>query len=50
MSNFGKILAFQSIMPYLSQDEQNKLAQTLGMSIEEINKRLVRKIRKMNLY
>ena len=43
MSDFNKVLAFQSIMPYLSKDEQNKLAQTLGMSIEEINKRLVGK-------
>lgn len=43
MSDFSKIVAFQGIMPYLSQDEQNKLAQTLGMSIEEINKRLVGK-------
>lgn len=43
MSDFSKILAFQGIMPYLSKDEQNKLAQTLGMSIEEINKRLVGK-------
>lgn len=43
MSDFSKILAFQRIMPYLSKDEQSKLAQTLGMSMEEINKRLVGK-------
>ncbi|WP_294363047.1 hypothetical protein [uncultured Clostridium sp.] len=43
MSDFNKILAFQNMMPYLSEDEQNKLAQTLGMKIEEIIKRLVGK-------
>ena len=43
MSDFSRIMAFQGIRHYLSQDEQNKVAQTLGMSIEEIDKRLVGK-------
>lgn len=43
MSDFNKIVAFRNMMPYLSKDEQNKLAQTLGMTMEEISKRLVGK-------
>lgn len=40
MSDLNKILAFNQIMPYLSKAEQNRLADTLGMSIENIETRL----------
>ena len=40
MSDLNKILAFHQIMPYLSKTEQNRLADTLGMSIENIETRL----------
>lgn len=43
MSDFNKVLAFQSIMPYLDKDKQAELAKTLGMDINEINRRLVGK-------
>lgn len=43
MSDFNKIVAFQQIMPYLSKQEQENLANTLGMDLENIEKRLVGK-------
>lgn len=43
MSDFNKILAFQNMIPYLSLEEQDRLAQTLGMDIEEVKRRLVGK-------
>jgi Holliday junction resolvase len=43
MSDFNKVLAFQNMMPYLNKDQQEQLASTLGMSLEEIERRLVGK-------
>ncbi|WP_099204947.1 hypothetical protein [Scatolibacter rhodanostii] len=43
MSDFNKILAFQQIMPYLNKEEQENLANTLNMDLQEIEKRLVGK-------
>lgn len=43
MSDFNKILAFQSMMPYLTKEKQVELATTLGMSLDEIEQRLVGK-------
>ena len=43
MSDFNKILAFQQIMPYLNKDEQEELATTMGMDLQEIKRRLVGK-------
>lgn len=43
LSDFNKILAFQAVMAYLNEEEQKNLAQTLGMEIEEIEKRLIGK-------
>ena len=43
MSDFNKIVAFQQIMPYLNKEDQEKLAITLGMNLQEIKKRLVGK-------
>jgi hypothetical protein len=43
MSDFNKVLAFQNIMPYLNQEQQEELANTLGLSLETIQQRLVGK-------
>ena len=43
MSDFNKIMAFQQMMPYLNKEQQEKLADTLGMDLQEIEKRLVGK-------
>ena len=43
MSDFNKIMAFQQMMPYLNKEQQEKLAITLGMDLQEIERRLVRK-------
>lgn len=43
MSDFNKIIAFQQIMPYLDKEQQENLANTLGMELEEIERRLVGK-------
>lgn len=43
MSDFNKILAFQQMMPYLTKEQQEELAATLGMDLEEIERRLVGK-------
>lgn len=40
MSDFNKILAYDQIMPYLDQPAREAIANTLGMSIEEMEKRL----------
>ena len=33
MSDFNKIIAFQQIMPYLDKEQQENLANTLGMEL-----------------
>lgn len=38
------------MMPYLNKEQQEKLADTLGMDLQEIERRLVGKIKKMNLF
>lgn len=38
MSDFNKIIAFQQIMPYLTKEEQESLADTLGMDMQEIER------------
>ncbi len=43
MSDFNKIMAFQQMMPYLNKEQQERLADTLGMDLQEIEKRLVGK-------
>ncbi|PWL55817.1 MAG: hypothetical protein DBY38_00555 [Clostridium cadaveris] len=43
MSDFNKILAFQQMMPYLNKEQQENLANTLNMDLQEIEKRLVGK-------
>ena len=43
MSDFNKIIAFQKMMPYLNKEQQEKLADTLGMDLQEIERRLVGK-------
>lgn len=43
MSDFNKILAFQQMMPYLNKEQQEELANTLGMDLQEIERRLVGK-------
>lgn len=43
MSDFNKILAFQSVIPYLNEDQQESLVSALGMTRDEIDKRLVGK-------
>ena len=43
MSDFNKIMAFQQMMPYLNKEQQEKLAATLGMNLQEIERRLVGK-------
>lgn len=43
MSDFNKILAFQQIMPYLSKDQQESLANVLNMDMQEAKRRLVGK-------
>ena len=43
MSDFNKIMAFQQIKPYLNKKQQEELAETLGMNLQEIEKRLVGK-------
>lgn len=43
MSDFNKILAFQQMMPYLNKEQQENLAVTLGMDLQEIERRLVGK-------
>ena len=43
MSDFNKIMAFQQMMPYLNKEQQEKLATTLGMDLQEIERRLVGK-------
>ncbi len=43
MSDFNKIIAYQQIMPYLNKKQQEDLAKTLGMNLQEIEKRLVGK-------
>lgn len=40
MSDFNKIIAYDQIMPYLNQTERQMIANTLGMSIEDMEKRL----------
>ncbi len=40
MSDLNKIMAFHQMMPYLPKAEQDRLADILGMSIENIEKRL----------
>lgn len=50
VSDFNKIMAFQQMMPYLNKEQQENLAATLGMDLQEIERRLVGKIRKMNLF
>lgn len=41
MSDFNKVLAFQSIMPYFNKEQREQLAITLGLSLETIEQRLV---------
>lgn len=36
MSDFNKIMAFQQMMPYLNKEQQDNLATTLGMELQEI--------------
>ena len=43
MSDFNKIMAFQQMMPYLNREQQENLATTLGMDLQEIERRLVGK-------
>ena len=43
MSDFNKILAFQQMMPYLNEEQQIGLADTLGMDLQEIERRLIGK-------
>lgn len=43
MSDYNKILAFQQMMPYLNKKQQENLATTLGMDLQEIERRLVGK-------
>lgn len=43
MSDLNKILAFRNLMPLLDSDDKSKIATALGMSLEEIEKRLVGK-------
>lgn len=43
MSDFNKIIAFQQMMPYLNKEQQEELAATLGMNLQEIEKRLIGK-------
>lgn len=43
MSDFNKIIAFQQMMPYLNKEQQENLAVTLGMDLQEIQRRLVGK-------
>ena len=43
MSDFNRIIAFRQIMPYLNKVEQEELANTLGMELEDIDKRLIGK-------
>lgn len=43
MSDFNKVLAFQQMMPYLNKEQQEELANTLDMDLQEINRRLVGK-------
>lgn len=43
MSDFNKIMAFQQMMPYLDKEQQEALADTLGMNLQEIERRLVGK-------
>ena len=43
MSDFNKIMAFQQMMPYLNKEQQDNLATTLGMELQEIERRLVGK-------
>lgn len=43
MSDFNKIIAFQQMMPYLNKAQQENLAITLGMDLQEIERRLVGK-------
>ena len=43
MSDFNKVLAFQQMMPYLTKEQQEELATTLGMDLKEIERRLVGK-------
>lgn len=50
MSDFNKIIAFQQMMPYLGKEQQEELALTLGMDLQEIERRLVGKIKRMSLF
>lgn len=43
MSDLNKIMAFQQMMPYLNKEQQEDLAHTLGMDLQEIERRLVGK-------
>ncbi len=43
LSDFNKVIAFHQIMPYLDKVQQDNLASTLGMNLEEIERRLVGK-------
>ena len=43
MSDFNKIMTFQQMMPYLNKEQQNNLATTLGMELQEIEGQLVGK-------
>lgn len=45
MSDFNKILAFQQIMPYLNKEQKEDLANVLSMDLQEIERRLVGKIK-----
>ena len=43
MSDFNKVVAFQQVMPYLNKEQQKKLALTMGMDLQEIERRLIGK-------
>lgn len=50
MSDFNKIMAFQQMMPYLNKEQQDNLATTLGMELQEIERRLVGKNKEDELF
>lgn len=43
MSDLNKILALHNIMPYLKKEECEQVATAMGLSLEEVNKRLTGK-------
>lgn len=40
MAALEDILAFGQLMQYMTEEQKNSMATSLGMSLEEINKRL----------